>query len=173
MGSRCRIPGPGRYEIRAIVEDLASGDIGAGSTFIEVARLDRGLADLSALRLGRNSGRDFMLDLTRRPVPVEIARDHDRRAPVEWQVFYAVARSWNCQVESLPRDKGGNLLLELLGSAKTAGERCRVLTELTARWVPDAEGPVAALLKAPDAEVAVEEFREYRTRYAAHVVNEI
>lgn len=92
------------------------------------------------------------------PSPViwnSAGRDFDKRASVEWQVFYAVARSWNHQVDSLPRDSGGTVLLKLLGAAKSGSERSRVLMDLTHRWVPDAEGPVAALLKAPEEALAV------------------
>lgn len=82
-------------------------------------------------------------------------RDFDKRAPIEWQVFYAVARSWNRQVDSLPRDSGGTVLLTLLGAAKETSERSRVLMDLTHRWVPDAETPVATLLKNPEEDLMV------------------
>ncbi len=82
-------------------------------------------------------------------------REFDKKAPIEWQIFYAVGRSWNFQVDSLPRDKGGAVLLRLLGAATSAGERCRLLMDLTHQWVPEAEGPVAALLKAPEEDLAV------------------
>lgn len=82
-------------------------------------------------------------------------RDFDKRAPVEWQVFYAVARSWNRQVDSLPRDSGGTVLLALLEEARQASERSLVLMALMHRWVPDAEEPVAALLRTPQESLMV------------------
>lgn len=92
------------------------------------------------------------------PSPViwnSAGRDFDKRAPVEWQVFYAVARTWNHQVDSLPRDSGGTVLLPLLGAAKQAGERSRVLMDLTQRWVPDAEEPIATMFKDPEEDLTV------------------
>ena len=82
-------------------------------------------------------------------------RDFDKKAPVEWQIFYAVAQSWNRQVDSLPRDSGGTILLKLLDEAKVANAQSRILMDLTHRWVPEAEAPVAALLKAPKEAFAV------------------
>jgi len=89
------------------------------------------------------------------PICNSAGRDFDKTAPVEWQIFYAVARSWSRQVDSLPRDSGGTLLLALLGAAKVANERSHILMDLTHRWVPEAEVPVAALLKAPEEDLAV------------------
>ncbi|MDP3260438.1 MAG: hypothetical protein Q8M34_07625 [Thermodesulfovibrionales bacterium] len=77
-------------------------------------------------------------------------REMDKRAPVEWHIFYAVTRSWNHQVGSLPKDSVGTFLLMLLKRSPTANARSRILTEVTHRWVPEAESPVAAILKAPD-----------------------
>ncbi len=82
-------------------------------------------------------------------------RDFDKRAPVEWQVFYAVSRSWNKSVKALPQDSGGALLLSLLRRAETTEARRRILMDLTHRWVPEAEAPVAVLMKAPDGDLTV------------------
>lgn len=76
-------------------------------------------------------------------------REHDKRGPVKWQVFYAVSRSWNHQVASLPRDTGGTLLLELLKKTSSPNAQSRLITDLMRRWVADAESTVAALLKDP------------------------
>ncbi|UCF66073.1 MAG: hypothetical protein JSV80_09705 [Acidobacteriota bacterium] len=59
----CDLKRPGVYDVRAFVEDFASGDVGAGTAIIDVPEPRAGLARVSALRLGRNSGRDFLLEV--------------------------------------------------------------------------------------------------------------
>ncbi|MEW6302633.1 MAG: hypothetical protein AB1705_04125 [Verrucomicrobiota bacterium] len=76
-------------------------------------------------------------------------REHDRGAPVEWQVFYAVGRSWSAQVNKLPHEGGGRLLHELLRKAPTAYAKDILLGDLALRWEPQAEPTVAAMLKNP------------------------
>ncbi len=63
LRSLCPIRSPGRYEVRAIVEDLVSGDVGAAISTLEVAAVGPALRRLSGVRLGRSSGRDFLLDV--------------------------------------------------------------------------------------------------------------
>jgi hypothetical protein len=73
----------------------------------------------------------------------------DSGAPVEWQVFYAVLRSWDKAVNAMPRDTAGTLLLSLLRQSETTAARTRILQDLTHRWVRDAETPAAELMKSP------------------------
>lgn len=84
-------------------------------------------------------------------------REFDRHAPIEWQIYYAVSRSWDHQVDTLPRDGGGVLLLELLNKtpAAAANARRKLLTDLTHRWVPSAESTVAGVFKNPDEKLDV------------------
>lgn len=79
--TRCALPGPGTYEVRAVVEDLTSNDIGAGDVQLLVADTAGRLARVSGIRLGRNSGRDFLVDApaAKAGAPVEVERDRDRR----------------------------------------------------------------------------------------------
>lgn len=62
LQSQCKLPGPGRYDIRVVVEDLTTGDIGASTATLTVSRATRKSSEIGALRLGRNSGRDFLLE---------------------------------------------------------------------------------------------------------------
>jgi hypothetical protein len=84
-------------------------------------------------------------------------RELDKDAPVKWQIFYAVDRSWNYQVSSLPRESAGSLLLALFEKATTANARDRILDNMTHRWIPEAEAPVAAILKSPQESARVRE----------------
>lgn len=76
-------------------------------------------------------------------------REIDKLAPVEWQIFYAVSRSWNRQVKKLPRNHGGILLLDLLNKTSSPFARKRLLDDLIHRWITDAEPNVVALLTNP------------------------
>ncbi|MCF6318617.1 MAG: hypothetical protein L3J83_04935 [Proteobacteria bacterium] len=82
-------------------------------------------------------------------------REHDKGAPVEWQIFYAVFRSWDYQIESLLRNTGGTILLELLKETSASNVQIRLITDLTQYWVADAELTIAALLKEPKESVDV------------------
>ncbi|MFN7966248.1 MAG: hypothetical protein U0V87_11235 [Acidobacteriota bacterium] len=62
LRSHCTLPGPGRYDIRVVVEDLITGDIGSSTATLNVSRATRSSSEIGALRLGRNSGRDFLLE---------------------------------------------------------------------------------------------------------------
>ena len=62
----CRIPGPGRYEVRVAVEDLGADRVGAALATVELAdprgKKARPLP-VSGVRLGVNSGAEFLLDV--------------------------------------------------------------------------------------------------------------
>ena len=77
-------------------------------------------------------------------------RERDKRAPPEWQIFFAIARSWDRQVGALPLDLRGRILLSLLENADAAKARIQIIRDLTKRWVPEAEAPVAAILTTKD-----------------------
>lgn len=76
-------------------------------------------------------------------------REMDKEAPVEWQIYDAVARSWRHQVGTLPKDTGGAFLLTLLKQASTSRARVMILDALAAKWVSEAENPIAAMLTKP------------------------
>jgi hypothetical protein len=73
-------------------------------------------------------------------------RELDKQAPVEWQVFYAVARSWNHAVAQLPKSESPKVLLSLLKKAPTPTAQQRILNDMVLHWTPDAEDCVADLL---------------------------
>jgi hypothetical protein len=79
LRTTCALPGPGVYDVRAVLEDVLSGDIGAGTALVAVADPVPGLAPVSAIRLGRNSGRDFLLEFPADSA-VDVPRDEKRRA---------------------------------------------------------------------------------------------
>lgn len=79
LRAACRLPGPGRYELRSVIEDMSTGDVGATTASLTVSRAGTGVAAISALRLGRNSGRDFLLATGDKRV-VEVPRDDRRRS---------------------------------------------------------------------------------------------
>jgi hypothetical protein len=72
-------------------------------------------------------------------------REFDQWAPVKWQIFYAVARSWSHHVSRLPKADAGRILVLLLEKAGSAGGRRQILNDLAIHWTPEAEPPVAAL----------------------------
>ncbi|MDQ7006655.1 MAG: hypothetical protein Q9Q40_05450 [Acidobacteriota bacterium] len=78
LRDHCSLPGPGVYQVRVLVEDLATGEVGAALAEMEIPGPSAELATVSALRLGRNSGRDFLLPNTSTSQAV-IPRDRDRR----------------------------------------------------------------------------------------------
>lgn len=82
-------------------------------------------------------------------------RDFDKKAPVEWQVYYAVSGSWNHQVRSLPIDSGGKLLLQLLKKAEGEIAKRLILRDMQHRWAPEAEDIIASTFKAPAESTAV------------------
>ncbi len=82
-------------------------------------------------------------------------RESDKRAPVAWQVYYAVSRSWTNHVDKLPRESGGELLLRLLTKASEDKGKVRILHDLALRWTPRAEPSVADLLKNANQKITV------------------
>lgn len=80
VGEKCVLPGPGTYEVRVVVEDRTAESVGAARARLEFARLEPGLARLSSLRVGRNSGRDFLLDGSVRNTTRDVSRDRERAA---------------------------------------------------------------------------------------------
>ena len=77
LRDHCSLPGPGRYHVLALVEDLATGEVGAAEALFGIPQPAASLSEVSALRLGRNSGRDFLLEasqLERTDVPRDRAR---------------------------------------------------------------------------------------------------
>ncbi|MDH3285245.1 MAG: hypothetical protein OEQ13_10925 [Acidobacteriota bacterium] len=75
----CPLPGAGLYDVRVVVEDFASGDVGAGTALLQIAEPDESVAGVSSIRLGRNSGRDFLVELPADD-SLEVPRDVGRRA---------------------------------------------------------------------------------------------
>lgn len=75
----CALPGPGEYEVRAVVEDLEGDSVGAGRAEFTVFEPSKSTAALSALRLGRNSGQDFLLGTLDGPA-ADVPRDRAQRA---------------------------------------------------------------------------------------------
>ncbi len=73
-------------------------------------------------------------------------REHDRNAPVAWQICYAVGRAWEHQIQQLPPDTGGKVLLALLKDVARGKERLPLLRALARRWDPAAEAELARLL---------------------------
>jgi hypothetical protein len=74
-------------------------------------------------------------------------REHDKDAPVKWQLFYAVGRSWAAQMENLNSEKGGEVVLRLLGSAASKSEKALVARELDSHWDGKVEEPLAKMLR--------------------------
>lgn len=89
------------------------------------------------------------------PVWNSLGRDHDREAPIEWQVFYAVDRSWRHHLRGARSEKLGALLLELLSRAETASGRQRVLFDLSRHWHLDAEQPLQELVTEAEQDLIV------------------
>lgn len=89
------------------------------------------------------------------PIWSSAGREHDREAPVEWQIFYAVDRSWRHHLRGAASEELGALLLELLSRAETALGRQRVLFDLSRHWHPDAEEPLRQLMMHPEQDLIV------------------
>jgi len=83
------------------------------------------------------------------------SRDIDKRAPVEWQIFYSVARSWDNQVKSLPKNSGGGLLIMLLNEVNTSYGHIRILSGLNRYWVSEAESIVAKIMENSNEDIVV------------------
>lgn len=89
------------------------------------------------------------------PIWNSAGREHDREAPVEWQIFYAVDRSWRHHLRGAPSEELGALLLELLSRAETGFGRQRALFDLSRHWHPDAEDPLRDLMVDPEQDLIV------------------
>lgn len=74
---KCRLPNPGLYELRALVQDLVTEDIGCARAKLLFSTPSARIAFVSSLRLGRNSGRDFLVDFSG-PKDKEVTRDRNR-----------------------------------------------------------------------------------------------
>ncbi|MCP4612432.1 MAG: hypothetical protein GY845_27355 [Planctomycetes bacterium] len=82
-------------------------------------------------------------------------REHDKQAPVEWQIYYAVYRSWQYHLTGKASQTLGVILLELLGSAPTPTGQERILHDIARHWHPTAEFPLSKLMKNQETEFGV------------------
>ncbi len=79
LSEECRLPRPGHYEARVVVEDFETGEIGAARADLTIADPRGTVPAISAARLGRNTGRDFLVELDGKERK-EAGRDDARRA---------------------------------------------------------------------------------------------
>ncbi|MBP7148054.1 MAG: hypothetical protein KBD01_10950 [Acidobacteria bacterium] len=79
LQSSCPLPTAGTYDARVVIEDLLSGDVGAARARVEVPEPSPAVAAVSAVRLGRASGRDFLAP-TGAAKQRDIERDRARQA---------------------------------------------------------------------------------------------
>lgn len=77
--TRCELRKPGLYDVRVLVEDVFTGDVGAMQSRLVVHEPDEDDVSVIGLRLGRNSGRDFLTRLGP-GTDTTIPRDRSRRA---------------------------------------------------------------------------------------------
>jgi hypothetical protein len=89
------------------------------------------------------------------PIWNSAGREHDREAPVEWQIYYAVDRSWRYHLRGPPSVELGQLLLGLLPRTETPAGRERVLHDIARHWHPDAEEPLRRLMMDPEGNLGV------------------
>ena len=82
-------------------------------------------------------------------------REHDKQAPVEWQIYYAVDRSWKHHLAGKTSQRLGAILLELLSIARTPTGRERILYAMARHWHPKAELPLSQLMKNQETEFGV------------------
>jgi VWFA-related protein len=77
LNGSCALPAPGDFDVRTLVEDLVTGEVGAAQVRLSLPAPAKEMAKISAVRLGRSTGRDFLLDPARskgRDVPRDAAR---------------------------------------------------------------------------------------------------
>ena len=79
LNQRCVLPGPGSYSVRVVVEDVRTQSLGASSTVVNILEPSQRSTRLSSVRLGRNSGRDFLYDISTAS-SLEVQRDKQRQA---------------------------------------------------------------------------------------------
>lgn len=77
----CALPAPGDFDVRTLVEDLVTGEVGAAQVRLSLPTPAKEMAKVSAVRLGRSTGRDFLLD-SARAKGREVPRDASRVAVV-------------------------------------------------------------------------------------------
>jgi hypothetical protein len=113
----CELPGAGRYEVRAVVEDLNGDSVGAARAGFRVFEPSESTARISALRLGRNSGNDFLLDLDD-AAEEEVPRDRLRRAfvPLEPDEALDAAEQLMVRFVACRSDKPPHVVLYERGS---------------------------------------------------------
>ncbi len=119
LASRCELPGPGSYDVRVVVEDLVAEAIGSARARLEYVLPVPGLATASALRVGRNSGRDFLLEgsaQSGRDVP----RDSARRGFVPLAADEPAVPSDRLKLRFVGCGLGGDPLVELVPRASGA-----------------------------------------------------
>ncbi len=81
LQTSCSLPGPGTYDARVLVEDLVTGDVGAAEVQISLPSPETRMVGVSAVRLGRSTGRDFLL-VAERAKARDVPRDIERRSVV-------------------------------------------------------------------------------------------
>lgn len=91
------------------------------------------------------------LNMPAGPIWNGAGRDVDKQAPVAWQIFYAVQRTWDHQLRKLTAAERQDLLRR----ANSVAAKVKVLQELANHWVPAAQPEVAQLLKDPPQEFPV------------------
>jgi hypothetical protein len=89
------------------------------------------------------------------PIWNSLGREHDREAPIEWQIYYAVDRSWRHHLRGAPSEELGALLLVLLERADSVLGRQRILFDLSRHWHPDAEEPLRRRMLDPEQDLLV------------------
>ena len=156
-----------------IISVLAFLIVGTSASADETAADQvRIMTDRAASRQDRNAAEDALSKLPADQVLPELlpriagglppggiwnsnGREQDRDAPVEWQIHYAVSRSWHHQLKSLPSKTGGTLLLDLLKKTSAPNAQIHLINAFHHHWAADAEATLAVLLKEPKANIDV------------------
>ena len=93
--------------------------------------------------------------MPRPPIWNSAGREHDKEAPVEWQIYYAIDRSWRHHLRGPPSAELGRLLLGFLPHVETPAGLGRVLHDIARHWHPDAEEPLRQLIADPEGILSV------------------